>query len=192
LQYPLSLPLNIFFRKNIAMNSIRAEDIMIPLDSYPHVPYWFSLRQAIAVMEKSQFEIEGRQSLPRVILVFDEKYQLMGMVRRRDILRGLVPDAMQESIERKGESDPAHKRDTRQTGVPVHDITDEISTRAERPIRDVIAPIRVTLPSDTPIIDIATALVINNVSFVPITKNGKVSGVIRSNDVLLRLRRIII
>ena len=174
------------------MKDICAEDIMIPLDSYPHVPYWFSLRQAIAAMEKSQLEVEGRKSLPRVVLVFDKKYQLMGMVRRRDILRGLGPDALQESIEREGEKDPAFRRDSRSTHSSKHDIIEKIRARAERTVRDVIAPIRVSLPSDTPIMEIIIAMVTNNVSIVPVTKNGRVSGVIRSADVLHKLCKVIL
>jgi len=65
-----------------------AGDFMIPLDEYPHIPYWFSLRQTIAELENAELDIEGKKSLPRWVLVFDEKYQLMGTVRRRDILRG--------------------------------------------------------------------------------------------------------
>ena len=73
------------------MDNVRVSDVLIPLDKYPHLPYWFTLRQAMAEMEGAQLEIRGRTSLPRMILVFDEKYQLMGMARRRDILRGLEP-----------------------------------------------------------------------------------------------------
>jgi len=42
-------------------------------------------------MEEAEIEVEGRYSLPRVILVTDQKGQLVGHVRRRDILRGLEP-----------------------------------------------------------------------------------------------------
>lgn len=40
-------------------------------------------------MEQGEFVIGGRKSLPRVALVFNEAYDLLGMVRRRDNLRGL-------------------------------------------------------------------------------------------------------
>ena len=63
------------------MEMKRAGDIMIPLDEYPHLPYWFTLRQATVELEKSEVEIDGRKSLPRAVLIFDEKYQLMGMAR---------------------------------------------------------------------------------------------------------------
>ena len=70
----------------------RAGEMMIPLEEYPHVPYWFTLRQVIVELEKSEVDIAGRRSLPRVVLIFDEQYQLMGVARRRDIMRGLEPE----------------------------------------------------------------------------------------------------
>ena len=63
---------------------IRAGDFMIPLDKYPHIPYWFTMRQTIAELENSELDINGRKSLPRVVLVFDEKYQLMAKPRFGD------------------------------------------------------------------------------------------------------------
>jgi len=174
------------------MENIHAEDIMIHLDSYPHVPHWFSLRQAIIEMEKTQFEVEGRKSLPRVVLVFDEEYRLMGMVRRRDILRGLGPDAMQEPRERAGEKDPGLKRDLRPSDAAAHTTLEELKKRAERPVSEVMNPIRVTLDADTPLMEVAYFMAINNVSVVPIVKNGTVVGMARSTDVLRRIGEAII
>jgi CBS domain-containing protein len=169
------------------MDNIQAEDIMIALDSYPHVPYWFSLRQAIVEMEKAQLEVDGRKSLPRVVLVFDEQYRLMGIVRRRDILRGLGPNAMQESKERAGETDPRIKRDLRAPDAAGRASIEDIRRRAERPVNEVMTPIRVTLASDTPLMDVANTMVVHNVSIIPILKDGAVVGVVRSTDVLHRI-----
>ena len=115
------------------MDDITAKDILIPLDSYPHVPHWFSLRQAIVEMEKTQLDVGGRKSLPRVVLVFDEKYRLMGMVRRRDILRGLGRDAMQETMERTGETDPGLQRDLRSDKSDMQSVLADLRARSDRP-----------------------------------------------------------
>ena len=72
------------------MNLYRAGDIMIPLNKYPHIPHWFTMRQALAEMEHTELEIGGRGSLPRVVLVFDEEYALLGIVRRRIVRIHLV------------------------------------------------------------------------------------------------------
>ena len=68
-------------------------EIMIPLDDYPHLPHWFTLRQALAEMEGAQYDVggEGQVASPRSALVFDEAYRLLGQLRRRDIFRGLGP-----------------------------------------------------------------------------------------------------
>jgi len=174
------------------MENLRAEDIMVHLDSYPHVPQWFTLRQAIIEMEKAQFEIDGRKSLPRVVLVFDDKYRLMGMVRRRDILHGLGPDAMQETRERKGEKDPGIKRDLRSPGASAGTTREELTNRAERLVSEVMTPIRVTLPHDVSLLDVAAFMATNDVSIVPILKEGAVIGVARSVDVLHRIARALL
>ena len=173
------------------MDEITAESIMIPLDSYPHVPYWFTLRQAIVEMEKTQLEVEGRKSLPRVVLVFDEEYRLIGMVRRRDILRGMSPDAMQESTERRGEQDPGIVRDRKLSETSKTTNLDEIRKRAERPVQEVMTPIRISVPHDAGLTEIIQVLVINDTYIVPVLKDNLVSGVIRSTDVLHAIGKLI-
>jgi len=166
------------------MEEITADAIMIPLDRYPHVPYWFTLRQAIAEMEHAHLAVGERTSLPRVVLVFDEEYRLIGMVRRRDILRGVGPDAMQEPVERGGERDPAvsrdrHLNDTLQKTDPAR-----IRKRAERPVQEVMTPIRVSVAGDAHLMKVIQTMVVNDISLIPVTKDGVVAGVVRSVDVL--------
>ena len=173
------------------MDEMTAESIMIPLDSYPHVPYWFTLRQAIVEMEKTQLDVEGRKSLPRVVLVFDEEYRLIGMVRRRDILKGMAPDAMQEPIERRGEHDPGIMRDRRQSETSRETNLEEIRKRAERPVQEVMTPIRISIPHDARLMEIIQVLVVNDTSLVPVLKDNLVSGVIRSTDVLHAVGKLI-
>ncbi len=174
------------------MERITAEDIMIPLDSYPHVPYWFSLRQAIAAMEAAQLNCDGLQSLPRVVLVFDEQYQLMGMVRRRDILRGLGRNALQDPTEHPGEQDPSMNRDRRGAGESEEKLLEKIRGRSERPVSEVMTPIRISLPSTTSITDLIEFVVINDCSIVPVVKENSVVGVVRSTDILHHVGKLLI
>ena len=71
----------------------KVKDLMIPLEDYPHIPYWFTLRQAMAIVREAAIKFEGSFE-PRAVLVFDEKYQLMGMLTLRDIIKGLEPRFM--------------------------------------------------------------------------------------------------
>ncbi|MEE9418419.1 MAG: hypothetical protein V3W43_03010, partial [Desulfatiglandaceae bacterium] len=63
----------------------KVKDLVIPLSEYPHMPYWATLREAIAQLNVA-FET-GHHT----VLVFDEAYKLVGMLLQKDILRGLEP-----------------------------------------------------------------------------------------------------
>ncbi len=165
------------------MDTKCAGDIMIPLEDYPHIPYWFTLRQAIAAIEKSEISFRGKKSLPRALLVFDEKYQLTGIVRRRDILGGLEPSFLAKKPtagERKlfdVDVDP----DLAELSF-AKDI-ESIKERAEVHISEVMAPIIGTVNHGDHLSKIIYVMLSKDIHLLPVTKNGKVVGVVRSVDV---------
>jgi len=122
-----------------------AGDLMIPLDSYPHIPYWFTLRQAMAEIENSELEINNQKSLPRVILVFDEKYNLMGMVRRRDILRGLQPEYLSQGPTEKQDRLFNVEVDPNLMEISYDVLSEHIEKRAEQAVSKVMIPITKTV-----------------------------------------------
>jgi CBS domain-containing protein len=65
-------------------------EIMVDVFEYPHIPYWFTLRQAAGIIRNTLLGGE-KHVPPLVVLVFDEKYNLVGMANLRDIMRGLEP-----------------------------------------------------------------------------------------------------
>ncbi len=72
------------------------KDVMIGIFEYPHVPYWFTIGQAIRIVKVS-FLSTKKYPDPMAILVFDEKYNLMGTLTLKDILRGLEPRFLKPS-----------------------------------------------------------------------------------------------
>jgi CBS-domain-containing membrane protein len=174
------------------METKRAGDLMIPLDRYPHIPYWFTLRQAMVEMEKSELEINGRKSLPRVVLVFDDTYRLLGTVRRRDILRGLEPSFLtSQPLEyRKKLFDV--KMDPNLSMLSPERLLEGLRERAERPVRDVMQPIKVTVDFHDHLVKVIYELVDNNLSLLPVLQNGKVVGVVRSVDVFHEIAQLLL
>jgi len=65
-------------------------EIMVDVFEYPHIPYWFTLRQAAGIVRNTLLGGE-KHVHPLVVLVFDEKYNLVGMANLREILKGLEP-----------------------------------------------------------------------------------------------------
>lgn len=170
----------------------RVGDIMIPLDRYPHIPYWFTLRQAVVEMEKAQFDIAGRKSLPRYVLVFDEEYRLLGTARRRDIMRGLEPHfLLSKSVEAmSGLFD--QKVDPNLFEMSYDKLAERIRKRADRPISEVMRPIKLTIQFDDHLLKAVSEFVESDVSIIPVLKDGKVVGVVRTVGVFRELAKLIL
>jgi CBS-domain-containing membrane protein len=165
------------------MSTKRAGEIMIPLEQYPHIPYWFTLRQAVAEMEKSVIEVEGKRSLPRALLVFDEKYDLVGIVRRRDILRGLepkflrtmsVPDRRQ-IFDIEADPDLVNLSDGR--------VGKAMREQSGQPVSDVMQPIAATVNYEDHLAKIIYKMLSHDQNLLPVIKGDQVVGVVRSVDV---------
>lgn len=166
------------------MEKTCAGDIMIPLDQYPHVPYWFTLRQALAEMEKSDLHIGGRHSLPRFLLVFDEDYQLIGVIRRRDILRGLEPSVLRgKPIAERKRLFEAHQNEGREREIPYAELVRGILQQAETPVNDWMQPIELTVDYNDHIVKVIYEMNAHNMPMVPVVKDGAVVGVVRTVDI---------
>jgi hypothetical protein len=158
-----------------------ARDIMIPLEQYPHIPYWFTIRQALVELEQGDIAARsGRRSLPRVVLVFDQSYQLLGLVRRRDLLKGLGLDAFPAGsggpfrLFRKG-ADP---------GELGPEVLARLKEHGERQVSEVMSQVPATVDGDDSVLKTARLLVEHDVSLLPVLEGGGVAGVVRTVEVL--------
>lgn len=174
------------------MTAKYAGDIMIPLEDYPHIPYWFTLRQAVAELEKATIEFRGRKSLPRALLVFDEKYQLLGVVRRRDIMRGLEPKFLRTMPmpHRKQLFDVEVDPDL--VDLSSGTIGKAIAEQAELHVSEVMQPITATVRHDDHLAKIIYKMISQDLNLLPVLKNGKVIGVVRSVDAFHEIARLIL
>jgi predicted transcriptional regulator len=174
------------------MDLKKVKEIMIPLSKYPHIPYWFTIRQAIVEMEKSELDIDGRKSLPRGVLVFDEKYRLMGVVRRRDILKRLEPEVLEDSSANAGNKAAENKEDNRTDQVvPIGWVT-EMKKRGEHQVSEIMMPINVTINSEEQLVNAINRMVDNDLSIIPVMKDDKVVGVVRSVDVFHEIAKLML
>jgi CBS domain-containing protein len=174
------------------MENIRASDVMIPLDKYPHIPYWFTLRQAIVEMEHSELDIDGRKSLPRMVLVFDEKYRLMGMARRRDILKGLEPKFLREKPIQYRKKLWDVQVDPDLSELTYSRVWEDVRKRAENPISEVMLPIEGTIDYNDHIVRIIYEMNKHDLSMLPVMHDEKVVGVVRSVDVFHQIAKLLI
>lgn len=169
-----------------------AGDVMIPLDEYPHIPHWFTLRQAVMELEKAEIvDRSGRKSLPRALLVFHEGYQLLGVVRRRDILRGLEPKflRMMPLPERRKLFDI--DVDVNLIDLSSGKVADAMREQAEQKVSEVMQPISTTVKQSDHLAKIIYKMITHDLSLVPVLMDGKVVGVVRSVDVFREIANLL-
>lgn len=169
-----------------------AQDIMIPLEEYPFVPGTFTLRQTMEVMEREELEINNKKSLPRFVLVFGEENELTGIARRRDILRGLEPEFLAEKPLQYRKKLFDVKVDPNLSELSYDKLLKGIRERAERPVSEVMRPIQATVNHDDHLGKVIYELVSTNVSLVPVLKDDRIIGVVRSVEVFHEISKLIL
>jgi CBS domain-containing protein len=174
------------------MKETLVRDIMVPLAEYPCIPDTHTLRQAIEEMGKARILRNDQASLPRTALVFDAGFhELLGMLRRRDIMRGLEPRFFLS-----GSLDYSRKLFNVEVDPNLSELTyDKIAAhlrkRADRLVRDFLAPIRASIRHDDHLMKAICEMVDHNTSLLPVLKNDDVVGVLRSVDVLHEIALIL-
>jgi len=171
----------------------QVKEIMVPMETYPHIPYWFTLRQAIVEMEPSVLDSNANKSLSRMsLLVFDEKYQLLGMVRRRDLMRGLDPEALQSASLDFHKKLP-HPEQESSSEKPFFDrLMKTIQERAESLVSDVMLPIKATVDQEDSLIRVVYEMVENDLSFVSVLEGKEVVGIVCIEDVFHEMARLVL
>ncbi|NQU25008.1 MAG: CBS domain-containing protein [Candidatus Nealsonbacteria bacterium] len=171
------------------MNARRIEEIMVPVDKYPCIPDTLTLRDAMMEMAV-QILREKLLTLPRVALVFDTNFNdLLGMLRRRDIMRGFEPKFLGGLEYRRKLFDVAV--DPNLSELSSDRVYARVRERANRIVRDYMIPIKTTIDCDDHIMKAVFEMVDKNVSLLPVLENGSVIGVVRSVDVLDEIASII-
>jgi len=161
----------------------KVKEFMIPLEDYPHIPYWFTLRQAMAIVREAAIKFEGTFE-PRSVLVFDEKYQLMGILTLRDIIKGLEPRFLKDSGLIK--ADPS-------LTVLMGDLFGPgLKEASQKPVSEVMSPIKVTVKADDPIAKVLALMILENVGMMPVMQDNKVAGMVRMSELFQEISQIVL
>jgi CBS domain-containing protein len=161
----------------------KVKDLMISLEDYPHIPFWFTLRQTIAIVREEAIKLEGTFAF-RAVLVFDEKYQLMGLLTLRDIIKGLEPRFLHETGLFK--SDPS-------LVLMIGDLFGPgLKEAAQKPVSEVMSPIKVTVQGNDPIAKALFLMIKGDVGLIPVMEDSKVAGMIRLSDLFKEISNIVL
>jgi CBS domain-containing protein len=156
------------------------KEVMIDVFEYPHVPYWFTIGQAMEIIRKSL--IGGDKCYhPMAVLVFDEKYNLMGTVTIRDLLKGLEPRLKVTSYT---EADIAYVDEDVMTGYEASLFDSESKKNLEKPVSDIMIPAKTFVAPTDSVVKAAIMMVHRNVSLLPVLEDRKkLVGLVKMVDV---------
>ncbi|MEW6071562.1 MAG: CBS domain-containing protein [Planctomycetota bacterium] len=173
------------------LETLTVGDIMIPIADYPKVPPEATLREAMLVMEAAQIVVAGRSSLPRVLLVMKDHAQLLGHIRRRDVMRGLEPKfLLTKPLEyRKKWFDVGI--DPLLSELSAERLVKEIRERAERPVTDILLPMKGSILTSDPIMTAYYEMQGLGVPLVPVMTGDRVLGVVRTVEIFRELARLV-
>jgi len=169
----------------------RVRQVMIPLGQYPSLRDTATLRDAVELMETASLDVDGRRSLPRVLLVFDEIEVLVGYVRRRDLMLGLEPRflVVQPLAYRKKLFDVAVDPNLSELS---HDrVIHGIREQASRPITDVMRPIETIVQADDHIMKAIYEMVSQDLSLIPVVDGKRLVGVVRSVELFHEMAQVL-
>lgn len=163
------------------------KDIMVDIFDFPHVPYWFTIRQAMEILKRSSAGKEKAVVID-TILVFDEKYNYMGMVRPKDIVIGLEP-AILKKAEWSGpmtevSRDAKHISEETLARIAETMFKEDAKKQAETQVNKIISVSKISVSPDDSPAKAAYLMAHHNLTFIPVLENKqKLVGMISMSAV---------
>lgn len=187
------------------METKKAEELMVPISDYPTVSHGATLREAVLTLQEAEahFEkIEG--AVPRAILVLNDKKRVVGKVSHWDVLRALEPKyrSMGDSraLHQCGWSAKFVKSMVENYGLLQSPLEEACRKAGNLKVRNLMVPIseeellhheREIVEHDAPLNEVIHLLILGNLMFLYVRKQGRIVGIIRLSDVFRMISGII-
>ncbi len=171
-------------------NARKVKELMVKITDYPHIPYWLSVRDAVAMIH-SVYDEKGGLGERSMILVFDEQYQLLGVLTLKNLLTGVEPNFL-----RKDEQSPyqglTHADYASLAALVEGTFSEKCKEESKKPVSEVMIPIRATLDVNDSVSKAAFVMLQADINLVPVMDGQLIAGVLRMSDVFNELTKIVL
>jgi Mg/Co/Ni transporter MgtE len=160
----------------------KVRDLMIHLTDYPHIPNWFTIRQAIAIFKKAAIDRESKLE-PSTLLVFDENHQLVGSLTMEGLLKGIEKKFFyfNETVEDWDNS------------FFLESFCDaECKEEALKGVTEIMSPVHDTIEARDSIFKAIFVMIKKDLGLLPVREEGQIIGVIRINEIFNQIAELVL
>jgi CBS domain-containing protein/cytidylate kinase len=181
-----SLDATLDTQSGVSTRDTRARDVMLPPESDPHCTLACTIREAIVALSASAVRLPDGHIMPRCFLVVEHEGELEGIVSRRELLRGLVPQLQRskESDERIRELVPFGGGTPSELMIRWTSLFSKAALEASnRSVASIMAPIKGTVQVDDSVSTVISTMLRHGVDLVPVLEGHKVAGVVLMTNI---------
>jgi len=163
-----------------------ARQVMIPIVRYPHIAESATIREALVALGSSAVRLEdGHFISPRYLLVLNDAYALVGIVGRRDLLRGLTPglQKLESAMETVQGVFPVHGPGYEANIAGTSLFSEAATKNSHKPLSAVMAPVRGVVKADDSLGLVVSTMLEHRVDLVPVMEGASVIGVMLMTEI---------
>ncbi|MCW8984213.1 MAG: cytidylate kinase family protein [Thermoanaerobaculales bacterium] len=164
-----------------------AADVMLPPENYPHCRLTCTIREAVVALSASAVKLQdGYIMLPRYVLVLDDDDRLVGVVSRRELLKGLIPHLHEDREAAAHIKELVPFGGSMATEVTIHwtSLFSRLAIEASMtPIQSVMVPIKGAVQIDDTLSTVISTMLFHGVDLVAVLEGEKVAGVVLMTNI---------
>ena len=164
------------------------KDVMIPIEDYTTMNVDQTVREAILKL-RSSFSIKIATSSimetgHRSVLIFDSEGDVKGILTIKDLLNAIMPKYL--SAPKPSMADSIQYSPMFWSGM----FTKEVKNMLDNKVEDIMSPPPLSIDSGANLMEAAYMMIYSRVRRLVVKKDGKVTGMIREQDLFFEIERI--
>lgn len=167
----------------------KVSDIMIPVENYTTIDVNRTLKEAIEEVKKSYETILSTGKIMetghRSILVFDGKGELVGILSIKDLIRALRPAYL--SAPKPTMADSIRFSPMFWTGL----FTNQVKALIDKKVGNIMSKTPLLVDENANLMEIADLMFTERARRVAVTRQGKVVGIVREQELFFEIARIV-
>jgi CBS domain-containing protein len=177
------------------MKEKKVRDLMLSLDEYATVRSDSTIKEALEVLSIAQLGLDHRRYLHRAVLVLDERSNVIGKLSHWAILWSLEPKYLnyydEASLARAGLTEDFIKSIRENFSLFAGGLEQQCHATARIKAKDAMVPIGESIAESAPLTEAIHLMVTKHVMSIPVTRRGKVVGILRQSDVFEEVAELI-